>query len=189
MSEDLNPDQDWNSVSKLFAKATSRQQKLPLARKQLRKIWKHINIFSSTSLCYFSYAFVVVCFFQEHYQSVKQFGLRLGPTKNVGPNLGQNCLQRLSADNKFSSMRINVEVFFQAMAEHKNKFERDMLLNRQNMSEGEYKRLLKEHEREMEALNQNLEAEKDRQRRVIADKVRNMSHRMKLEWLGGGSKY
>ena len=94
-------------------------------------------------------------------------------------------------------MRIKFEVFFQAMAEHKNKFERDMLLNRQNMSDGEYKRLLKEHEREMEALNQNLEAEKDRQRRVIADKVRNMSHRMKLEWWwwggagggGGVSKY
>ena len=94
-------------------------------------------------------------------------------------------MQRLSADNKVSSMRIKFEVCFQAIAEHKNKFERDMLLNRQNMSDGEYKRLLKEHEREMEALNQNLEAEKDRQRRVIADKVRNMSHRMKLEWLMG----
>ena len=58
------------------------------------------------------------------------------------------------------------------MAEHKNKFERDMLLNRQNMSDNEYKRLLKEHQREMEALNQNLEVEKDRQKRVIADKVR-----------------
>ena len=62
---------------------------------------------------------------------------------------------------------------FQALAEHKNKFERDMLLNRQNMSDDEYKRLLKEHEREMEALSQNLEAEKDRQKRIIADKVRN----------------
>ena len=48
-----------------------------------------------------------------------------------------------------------------------------MLLNRQNMSDDEYKRLLKEHEREMEALSQNLEAEKDRQKRIIADKVSN----------------
>ena len=32
-------------------------------------------------------------FFQEHYQSVKQFG-------SVGPDLGPNCLQRLLADDK-----------------------------------------------------------------------------------------
>ena len=38
-------------------------------------------------------------FFQEHYQSVKQF---LDPDQArhfVGPDLGPNCLQRLSADN------------------------------------------------------------------------------------------
>ena len=33
-------------------------------------------------------------FFQEHYQSVKQVGSRF-----CGPDLGPNCLQRLSADN------------------------------------------------------------------------------------------
>ena len=38
-------------------------------------------------------------FFQEHYQSVKM----LDPDQdqlNVGPDLGPNCLQRLSADDK-----------------------------------------------------------------------------------------
>ena len=37
-------------------------------------------------------------FFQEYLQRVKQFGSRSGPTF-VRPDLGQNCLQRLSADN------------------------------------------------------------------------------------------
>ena len=37
--------------------------------------------------------------FQDHYQSVKQFGSRSGPTF-VRPDMGPNCLQRLSADNK-----------------------------------------------------------------------------------------
>ena len=34
--------------------------------------------------------------FQEYHQSVKQFGSRSG---FVGPDLGPNCLQRLSADD------------------------------------------------------------------------------------------
>lgn len=46
-----------------------------------------------------------------------------------------------------------------------------MLLNRHNMSEEEYKRLLAEHQREMAALISNLEQEKDRQKRAIADRV------------------
>ena len=33
-------------------------------------------------------------FFQEHYQGVKQFG------HSVGPDMGSNCLQRLSTDDK-----------------------------------------------------------------------------------------
>ena len=37
-------------------------------------------------------------FFQKYHQSVKQFGSRSGPTF-VSPDLGSNCLQRLSADN------------------------------------------------------------------------------------------
>ena len=36
--------------------------------------------------------------FQEHHQSVKQFGSRLGPT--FCPDLGPNCLYQLSADDK-----------------------------------------------------------------------------------------
>ena len=36
--------------------------------------------------------------FYEYDQSVKQFGSRPGPTF-VGPGLGPNCLQRLSADD------------------------------------------------------------------------------------------
>lgn len=46
-----------------------------------------------------------------------------------------------------------------------------MLLNKQNMSEDEYKRLLAEHQREMAALTSNLEQEKDRQKRAITDRV------------------
>ena len=39
-------------------------------------------------------------FFQEHFQSVKQFGSRSGPTFCQSYGLGPNCLQRLSADDK-----------------------------------------------------------------------------------------
>ena len=41
--------------------------------------------------------------FQEHHQSVKWFypGQDL---RSVGPDLNKNCLQRLSADNKKSSL-------------------------------------------------------------------------------------
>ena len=36
------------------------------------------------------------CFFLKYQKSVKQFGSRSGPR---GPDLGPNCLQRLSADD------------------------------------------------------------------------------------------
>ena len=39
-------------------------------------------------------------FNQGQYQSIKQLGSRSGPMFHVGPELGPNCLQRLSADNK-----------------------------------------------------------------------------------------
>ena len=41
-------------------------------------------------------------FFQEHYQSAKRFGSRSEPSHrhSVDPDLGQNCLQNLSADDK-----------------------------------------------------------------------------------------
>ena len=38
--------------------------------------------------------------YQEHYQSIKQLRSRPGPMLHVGPDLGPNCLQRLSADDK-----------------------------------------------------------------------------------------
>ena len=39
-----------------------------------------------------------IIFFLEHSLSVTRFGSRSGPRFYVGPDLGQNCLQRLSAD-------------------------------------------------------------------------------------------
>ena len=36
-------------------------------------------------------------YFQVHYPSIKRFGSRSGPT-DVTPDLGQNCLQRISAE-------------------------------------------------------------------------------------------
>ena len=40
-------------------------------------------------------------FFQDYHRSVKQFGSRSGRTKHsVSPDLGPNCLQRLSAGSK-----------------------------------------------------------------------------------------
>ena len=39
-------------------------------------------------------------FFQELYESVKWFGSRSGPLVYVGPDLGPNCVQRLSTDDK-----------------------------------------------------------------------------------------
>ena len=44
-------------------------------------------------------------FMQEHYQSVKQFRSRLGQTFCLCPDLGPNCLQRLSADEIFTRAR------------------------------------------------------------------------------------
>ena len=55
---------------------------------------------SEVSFCFLFFKFNFFKeFFQEHNQSVKQFGSKLG-TMNVGSDLGPNCLQRLSADDK-----------------------------------------------------------------------------------------
>ena len=43
-------------------------------------------------------------FFQEHYQGVKRFGSRSGQM-SVGPDLGPNCLQRLSDSADYKSRR------------------------------------------------------------------------------------
>ena len=49
-------------------------------------------------LIFFSKFIFFKNFFQEYHQSVKQFGSRLG-RHFVGPDLGPNCLQKLSADD------------------------------------------------------------------------------------------
>ena len=43
--------------------------------------------------------------FQEHYQSVKRLG-----SSSVGPDLGPNCLQKLSADEKSAASKRRVMV-------------------------------------------------------------------------------
>ena len=50
-------------------------------------------------------------FFQEHNQRVKQFGSRSGQVY-VGPELGLNCLQRLSADDKSCPYSKKLTEFF-----------------------------------------------------------------------------
>ena len=49
-------------------------------------------------LLIFSKSFIFEKFFQEYHMSVKQIGSRSGPTF-FRPDLGPNCLQRLSADD------------------------------------------------------------------------------------------
>ena len=55
---------------------------------------------------YFKITFFKI-FFQEHYQSVKQFGSTLD--QNVGPDLSPNILQRLSSAAGHSQKLLNVE--------------------------------------------------------------------------------
>ena len=89
------------SGSKLFANVISRRQKSPLARKEL-------------------ISFITPKVWRSHYQSVKPFDY-------VGPDLGPNCLQMLSADDKSaacikainiqgqkiqSSLRMNLSIFY-----------------------------------------------------------------------------
>ena len=54
-------------------------------------------------ICGFFFLFFLIIFFkkifQEYHQSVKQFESRSG-IHFVGPDLGPNCLKRLSADDK-----------------------------------------------------------------------------------------
>ena len=83
----------------------------------------------------------------------------------VVPNIIKTKVYQTSIQTVFQT------VFPQALAEQKNKFDRDMLLNRGSMSEDEYRRLLAEHQREMAALVANMDKEKDRQKRAIKDRV------------------
>ena len=52
----------------------------------------NISCFCCHLLTYFKINFFSKYFFQEHYQSVKQFGSTVD--QNVGPDLGPNFLQR-----------------------------------------------------------------------------------------------
>ena len=45
-------------------------------------------------------------FFNEHFQSVKLFGSR----HSVGPDLGPNCLQKLSAEDKVATSRRRINI-------------------------------------------------------------------------------
>lgn len=60
---------------------------------------------------------------------------------------------------------------FQALDEHKAKFDREMLLHGKNISEAEFQKLLAQHKEESEALNMNFEKEHDRQKKAINDRV------------------
>jgi hypothetical protein len=61
----------------------------------------------------------------------------------------------------------------QALQAHQSKFERDMLLHHQNLTPGdaEYQKLLAAHKSEMEALEKNLNSEKERQKEALRKKV------------------
>lgn len=60
-----------------------------------------------------------------------------------------------------------------ALQAHQSKFERDMLLHHQNLTPGdaEYQKLLSAHKAEMEALERNLNSEKDRQKEALRKKI------------------
>ncbi|XP_062603182.1 uncharacterized protein LOC134264959 [Saccostrea cucullata] len=60
-----------------------------------------------------------------------------------------------------------------ALQAHQSKFERDMLLHHQNLTpaDAEYQKLLAAHKSEMEALEKNLNSEKDRQREALRKKI------------------
>ena len=66
--------------------------------------WVILHAFLSSADIFFNTNFFEK-FFQEYHQSVKQFGSSQAP-QNVGPDLGPNCLQRLSADDT-SRQRVN----------------------------------------------------------------------------------
>lgn len=84
----------------------------------------------------------------------------------MGPKFNLGCER--------NSAFVNSSFSHQALQAHQSKFERDMLLHHQNLTPGdaEYQKLLNAHKAEMEALEQNLNSEKDRQREALRKKVR-----------------
>ena len=59
----------------------------------------------------------------------------------------------------------------QALEAHTAKFDRELLLQGKNVSDEEFERLLAAHKKEQAALEQNMDAEKERQKKALQDKV------------------
>ncbi len=62
-------------------------------------------------------------------------------------------------------------VRFQALEERKAKFDREMLLHGKNLSEDEFRKMMRQHQQEMDTLAANLNKEKERQKKAAQDKV------------------
>ena len=62
-------------------------------------------------------------------------------------------------------------IYTQVMDSHKSQFERELLLKGDKLSDEEHKRLLAKFKQEQEAIERNLELERQRQNNSLADKV------------------
>ncbi len=64
-------------------------------------------------------------------------------------------------------------VFFrkQAIDEHNTQFDREMLQRGKNLSKDEFENLMRMHKDQVHSLERNLDREKERQRKTLADKV------------------
>ena len=62
-------------------------------------------------------------------------------------------------------------IYTQVMDSHKSQFERELLLKGDKLSDEEHKRLLAKFRQEQEAIERNLELERQRQNNSLADKV------------------
>ena len=62
--------------------------------------------------------------------------------------------------------------FLQAIDAQNAKFDREILLHGKNLSEEEFEKLMKAHKAEIQALEANLDREKQRQKKTLNDKVR-----------------
>ena len=66
---------------------------------------------------------------------------------------------------------------------HKAQFERELLLKGDKLSDEEHKRLLAKYKQEQEAIERNLESERQRQNSALADKV-SFTGGQCCEWVG-----
>ena len=62
-------------------------------------------------------------------------------------------------------------IYTQVIDSHKSQFERELLLKGDKLSDEEHKRLLAKFKQEQEAIERNLELERQRQNNSLADKV------------------